>query len=533
MSATLPGAAEQTDAGQMSGKTIILISALMASMLLAALDQTVVTTALPVIAAKVGVIQQLPWAVTAYMLAMTVVTPVYGKLSDSYGGKPLLIAAVTVFVAGSLAAGLSQGMAELVAARVVQGAGAGGIITLTFSIGSSVIPPRDVGKYQGYSGMVWSLATLGGPVLGGYLAGHGLWRWVFLINVPVGLGAIVVAVTMLELARPADPRPADYPGACLLVAAASCLLLVMVWGGQRYAWGSVQVVALAAGTAMLAAAFVIRELRVPAPLLDLRFFGDRMVTVSVAASFLVGVAMFAIVLFLPVYLQVVKGIPAQTSGVYVLPLWGAVTVSSFATGFAVYKTGSYKEVIIGGSALIAIGAYLFTYLRTGSGNGLLFGAEVVFGAGLGAVISKLIMTVQNTVSREDMGTGIAATQFFRELGSSIGTAIFGALFVARLGYWRPRLLPHGSGASVLRLRADLLRVDPAVMDQLRTSAPARFHTVAQMVALSLRPDLLVAVPFAVLAFGVLWLLPRRPLRGQEWEAPVDSHSDNAAPQPGK
>lgn len=183
----------------------------MASMLLAALDQNVVTTALPVIAAKLGVIQQLPWAVTAYILAMTAVTPLYGKLSDSYGGRPLLIAAVTIFVAGSLAAGLSQGIAELVAARAVQGAGAGGIITLTCSIGSSVIPPRNVGKYQGYSGMVWSLATLAGPVLGGYLAEHGLWRWVFFLNVPVGLGAIVVAATVLELPGSPQPRRVDYP----------------------------------------------------------------------------------------------------------------------------------------------------------------------------------------------------------------------------------------------------------------------------------------------------------------------------------
>jgi EmrB/QacA subfamily drug resistance transporter len=490
----------------------------MASMLLAALDQNVVTTALPVIAAKLGVIQQLPWAVTAYILAMTAATPVYGKLSDIYGGKPLLIAAVSIFIAGSLAAGLSQGIAELVAARAVQGAGAGGIITLTFSIGSSVIPPRDVGKYQGYSGMVWSLATLGGPVIGGYLAEHGLWRWVFFLNVPVGLGAIVVAATMLDLAGSRQRRFADYPGICLLVAAASCLLLVMVWGGQQYAWGSAQVVALAVASAVLAAAFVIRELTVSAPLLDLRFFGDRMVTVSVAASFLAGAAMFAVVLFLPIYLQLVKGIPPGTSGVYVLPLWGAVTVSSFATGFAVYKTGSYKAVIIGGSALIAIGVYLFTYVGTASGNGLIFGSEVVFGAGLGAVISKLIMTVQNTVSHEEMGTAVAATQFFRELGGAIGAAVFGAVFAARLAYWRARLLPSGSGASVLRLRADLVRVDPAVADQLRTSAPALFRTLAEMVASSLRPELLVSVPLAVLAVLVICLLPRRPLHGEDWKS---------------
>jgi EmrB/QacA subfamily drug resistance transporter len=518
MLATPSVTAEHAVAGQMNGKTIVLISALMASMLLAALDQNVVTTALPVIAGKLGAIQQLPWVLTAYILAMTAATPVYGKLSDSYGGKPWLIAAVSIFIAGSLAAGFSQGIAELVAARAVQGVGAGGIITLTFSIGSSVIPPRDVGKYQGYSGMVWSLATLGGPVLGGYLAEHGLWRWVFFLNVPVGLGAIVVAVTVLKLAGPSHPRPIDYLGTCLLVAAASCLLLVMVWGGQQYAWGSAQVVALAVATVVLAAAFVIRELTASAPLLDLRFFGDRMVTVSVAASFLVGVAMFAVVLFLPIYLQVVKGIPAGTSGVYVLPLWGAVTVSSFATGFAVYKTGSYRGVITGGSALIALGVCLFAFIGTGSGNGLIFGSEVVFGAGLGGVISKLIMTVQNTVSREEIGTAVAATQFFRELGGAMGTAIFGAVFAARLGYWRQQLLPRGSGASALRLRADLVRVDPTVVDQLRTNAPALFHTVARMVTLSLRPELLVAVPFAVLAFLVTWLLPRRSLQGEEWKS---------------
>lgn len=497
---------------------MVVIAALMASMLLAALDQNVVTTALPVIAAKVGVIAQLPWVVTAYVLAMAAATPVYGKLSDSHGGKPLLIAAVAIFVVGSLMAGFSQGMAELVVARAIQGAGAGGIITLTFSVGSSIIPPREVGKYQGYSGMVWALATLGGPVLGGYLAGHGLWRWVFFLNVPVGLAAIVVSATVLRLPAPVQRRPVDYPGACLLAAAAGCLLLVMVWGGQQYAWGSVQVVALAVAAAVLAVAFAVRELTVPEPLLDLRFFGDRMVTVSVAASLLVGVAMFGVVLFLPIYLQVVKGIPAATSGVYLLPLWGAVTVSSFATGYAVYKTGSYKEVIIGGAALIAIGIGLFTYVGADSGNGLIFGAEIAFGAGLGGVISKLIMTVQNTVNRAEMGTAIAATQFFRELGGAIGTAAFGAVFAARLAYWHSRLLPAGLGAGDPRLRASLIRVDPTVVGQLRTSQPALFHAVARMVALSLRPALLIAVPFAVLAFVVVWLLPRRPLQGEEWES---------------
>jgi EmrB/QacA subfamily drug resistance transporter len=503
----------------------------MASMLLAALDQNVVTTALPTIAGRLGGIAGLSWAVTAYLLAMTAATPLYGKLSDRRGGKPVLLAAIAIFVAGSLGAGLSQNMAELTGARAVQGAGAGGIIAMTFTIGSSVIPPRQIGRYQGYSGILWSLATLTGPLIGGSLAQHGAWRWIFFLNVPVGLAALAITATALRLPGHRRHHRTDYPGAALLMAAAACLLLVTAWGGQRYAWGSWQIVGLACAGAVIAAAFVIRQRYAAEPLLALPLLADPVLAVCVAASFLVGLAMFAVVLFLPVYLQVVKGIAAGTSGVFLLPLWGAVTLASFTTGFLIAKTGRYKGIIVAGTALIALGSYLFAGLGPGTSSAVIFGCEAIVGCGLGAVISKLIMAAQNAVERTDLGTAISATQFFRELGGALGTALFGAVFAARLGYWRQRLLPHAAVAYAPGTRAPAasIQVNPGSAERLRATAPLLYHEVGRMVTLALHPVFLLAVPFAAAAFAVAWLLPRRHLKDAGWRAADAGPEDETTP----
>ncbi len=524
-------AAEAATAQWAGRRLATLVAALMASMLLAALDQNVVTTALPTIAGTLGGIGALSWTVTAYLLAMMAATPLYGKLSDQYGGKRLLLIAIAVFVAGSLAAGLSQNMAELVAARAVQGAGAGGIIAMTFTIGSSVIPPRRVGRYQGYSGIIWTLATLTGPLIGGSLAQHGSWRWIFFLNVPVGLAALAITASLLKLPAARRPGRADYPGAVLLIAAAVCLLLVTAWGGQRYAWGSWQIIGLAAASVACGTGFVVRERYAPEPLLALRLFRDPVIAVSVASSFLVGLAMFAAVLFVPVYLQVVKGIPAGTSGVFLLPLWGAVTVSSFATGFLIAKTGRYKGIIVAGSAMIALGCYLFSAADARTGSGVIFVDEAILGAGLGAVISKLIMAVQNAAARKDLGAAVSATQFFRELGGSLGTAIFGAVFAARLGYWRQQLLPSQAIPHAPQLKGAVLQVDPASVDRLRVTAPLIYHDVSRMLVLSLHPVFLLAVPFAVAAVAVSWLLPRRQLRSRGWQASTGPEDGTRSAQP--
>jgi MFS transporter len=239
------------------------------------------------------------------------------------------------------------------------------------------------------------------------------------------------------------------------------------------------------------------------------------IAVSVTTSFLVGLAMFAVVVFLPVYLQVVKGIPAGTSGVFLLPLWGAVTFSSFATGFWIAKTGRYKGIIVGGTALIALGSYLFAYANASTPSSVVFGYEAIVGCGLGAVISKLIMAVQNTARPADLGTAISATQFFRELGGSLGTAIFGAVFAARYGYWQQRILP---GGGVPAAKGSLVQVNPASVDRLRATSPVLYHQVGQVLVQSLHPVFLLAVPFGVAAFAAACLLPRRRLHNEGWQA---------------
>lgn len=496
---------------------MILLVALMLSMLLAALDLSAVTTALPTIAGRLGGFQQLPWVVTVYLLAMTVATPLYGKLSDARGPKPMVLFAIATFVVGSMLTGLSQDMAMLIAFRAVQGIGAGGVIAIWFTIGGHVVPPRDAGRYQWYNGIVWSLATVAGPLVGGVLTQHVSWRWIFFINVPVGIAAFIATATLLKLPAVEGRREheIDYPGVALIVGSASCLFLVTVWGGQRYAWHSAAIVLLAAAGAALAAAFVIRERYAAEPLLSLALFRNPVVAVALGVTFLMGLVMFTASVFLPMYLQILKGMPPLNAGEFLLPMWVAVTLASFVTGAMITKTGRYKLVMLLGTALVVVSMYQFSRLGRHTPDWAVLGDEILMGCGLGSVISKLITVIQNVVDRGDLGAGISASQFSRELGGALGTAIYGAVLAARLAYWRPRLLPASALAPAPSASGANLYRDPASIDRLRVSAPAIYHGLTEMLDRSLHAVYLIALPLAAAAFLLTWLLPKRPLQDRE------------------
>jgi EmrB/QacA subfamily drug resistance transporter len=508
--------------GMTRRQVTVFLAVLMLSMLLAALGQNGVATALPTIAGKLGGLAQLSWVVTAYLLAMTVATPLYGKLSDLYGPKPLLLIAIASFTVGSLLAGFSQNIGELVAARVVQGVGAGGVITMTFTIGGHVISPRQAGRYQGYSGVVWSLATFAGPPVGGLLTQAASWRWVFFVNVPFGVAAFVATIVLLRLPVTADGttapgagrRQVDYAGAALMVAAAVCVLLVTVWGGQRYSWGSPWVVGPAVAAVVLAVLFVLRERSTPDPVLVLSLLRKPLVGTGLAITFLVGLAMFAASVFLPMYLQVVKGIQPAKAGVFLLPMWGVMTVASFLSGWIIAKTGRYKPFLIAGTGAITLALFLFSRLGADSSRLAIFGVEALMGAGLGVVISKLIMAIQNVSDREDLGATISATQFFRELGGTFGTAIFGAVLAARLDFWGPRLLPASAGGASTGSGASRY-ADPATIEALRGTQPTLYHGLVDMLDRSLHVVYLTAVPLAAAAFLLTWLLPKPQLQDDD------------------
>ncbi len=529
-----PAAPPRPESPAMTHRQIMIVmSTLMLSMLLAALGQNGVATALPTIAGKLGGLQQLSWVVTAYLLAMTAATPLYGKLSDLRGPKPMLLFAIATFVAGSMLAGLSQDMGELIAARAVQGVGAGGVIAMGFTMVGHVVPPRETGRYHGYNGITWSLATVAGPLVGGFLTQHASWRWIFYINVPVGLVAFAATVILLKLPARRRFHKVDYTGAALIVASASCLLLVTVWGGQQYPWRSAVIIGLAVAGVALAAAFVMRERYAAEPILARSLFRNPVVSVALAAIFLVGLAMFAAGVFLPMYLQVVKAIPPASAGLFLLPMWIAVTAASFITGWVIARTGRYKAIIILGTALITLSMYLLSRLDAGTPDWVIFGDEALMGCGLGSVISKLIMAIQNVVDRKDLGAAISATQFFRELGGAFGTAIFGAVLAARLDYWRPRLLsaqalarvPHGTGTSLYK--------DPQSIRGLQATAPALYHGLIEMLVRSLHVVYLTAIPLAAAALVLTWLLPRPRLQNREaWHARSQDNAARPGRQPG-
>lgn len=480
-----------------------VLAALMLTLLLAALDQTIVSTALPTITSELGGLAHLSWVVTAYLLAATASTPIWGKISDLYGRKLLLQAAVVLFVISSALAGLSQTMGALIATRALQGLGGGGLMVLVMAVLADLVPPRERGRYSGMFGAVFGLASIVGPLLGGFFTEELSWRWIFYINLPLGVAAFLVLGAVLHLPRHRSRHTIDWLGAAVLVAGVTALLLVTVWGGREYDWLSPQVLSLAAVGVAALAVFVWQELRAREPIVSMSLFRNRVFTVTSAIGFLVGFAMFGAIVYLPIYLQVVTGSPPTRAGLELLPLMAGLVTTSIASGLIIARTGRYKIFPVVGTALATLGLFLLSRLGTDTPYWQIALGMLVLGTGIGNVMQVLLLAVQNAVPVSELGAATSASAFFRSIGGSFGTAVFGAVWAGRLAAELDRALPPGARpAGDVTSSLGAIRALPAAVQESVLAAFAR----------SIDTTFLVAVPIMALGVVLALLLPEVPLR---------------------
>lgn len=490
------------------GNVLVSIGALLLGMLLAALDQTIVSTALPTIVSDLGGLEHLSWVVTAYLLASTAATPLWGKLGDQYGRKRLFQIAIVIFLVGSALCGMSQNMAQLIAFRAVQGLGGGGLMVLSMAIVGDIVSPRDRGRYQGLFGGVFGATSVLGPLLGGVFTEHLSWRWVFYVNLPVGVVALVVIASALRIPRKSTRHVIDYLGTFLIASVATCLVLVASLGGNTWGWGSAQIVGLALLGVVLTCAFVAVERRAAEPVLPLKLFRVRTFALSAVISFIVGFAMFGAMTYLPTFLQVVQGVSPTMSGVHMLPMVVGMLLASTVSGQIVSRTGRWKVFPVAGTGVTTLGLLLLHQMDVDSSTWEMSLYFFVFGLGLGLVMQVLVLIVQNAVSYEDLGVATSGATFFRSIGASFGVAIFGTVFAGRLDdklveAFRGVRLP--SGVSLEGLEADprdIARLPGALR-------PAALEAYAS----SITDVFLYAAPVALLGFVLAWFLREDRLRG--------------------
>jgi EmrB/QacA subfamily drug resistance transporter len=481
-----------------------VFAALMLGMFLAALDQTIVSTALPTIVGDLGGLNHLSWVVTSYLLASTVSTPIYGKLGDVLGRKPVFLAAILIFLAGSMLAGLSQSMSELIGFRALQGIGAGGLMVGAQAIIADIVPPRERGRYMGLIGSVFAVASVAGPLLGGFFVDALSWRWVFYVNLPVGALAILIVIFRLHLHTPTVRHRIDYPGAALLTGAVGALILLATWGGSEYAWGSPTIVALASAGIALLAAFVWWEGRAAEPILPLSLFRSSIFSISSGMGFAIGMAMFGAIIFIPLFLQLVYGATPTSSGLRMLPLMAGLLVASIASGRAISKIGRYKVFPIAGTAILVLGMYLLSRLAAGTAAWLASVYMLVVGVGLGLVMQVLVLVVQNDARPGNIGVATSTATFFRSVGGAFGVAVFGTIFSARLSHQ----LAHLPRSIVARLGSGI-HLSPAAAEQLPPAVHADFlHAFAH----ALHGVFVYGTAIAMVPFALSWLLKEVPLR---------------------
>jgi EmrB/QacA subfamily drug resistance transporter len=458
----------------------VAFAAILLAMLPAVLDQTILATALPVIARRLGRVSDVSWVVSAYVVAAAATTPLWGKLGDRHGRKRLLEVALVVFVGASALCGMAQDITELVVLRALQGTAAGGLMTLAMASVGDLVAPRERGRYQGYIAAAFAVATIVGPLIGGLLVEHVSWRAVFYVNLPLGL----VALAALRLHLPApdvDPPRGrlDVVGAGLLAGATAGLMLTCIWGGGRYAWGSAPIVALIATTLGLSVLLVLRERGAADAIVPLALLRTRVVAVASAGLFLATAALFAITVFVPLFLQTTTGATPTEAGLLLVPAMLGITVSTTLSGRSIGRTGRYKRFPLTGLALMSAALALLAAFAThpsqvATGIGL-----AVFGLGFGMVTQILVVAVQNSVERRELGIATATTAFFRGLGGAIGAAALGAVFAGQAGIYA------GSAAG---------------------------HTLRSQVIDGVQAVFLVAAPLAALALAIVLLLPETPLK---------------------
>ena len=481
--------------------TLAALAALVLVLLLAVLDQTIVAIALPTIVRELGELSHLSWVVTAYLLASTIVAPLYGKLGDMYGRKIVLQIAIVVFLVGSVLCGLSQTTAQLVLARGLQGIGGGGLIVTATAVVGDLVPPRERGRYQGIFGAVFGIATIVGPPLGGLLVDHLSWRWIFYINLPTGAVALFLVGAILRSRTPEQRRTIDYLGAISLSVALTAIVLCTSLGGTAIAWASLSVTGLLVLAIAGTITFIVAEIRADDPILPLGLLRNGTFAIACAVTLIINVSLLGSVTYLPVYLQVVKGQNPSASGLQLLPMMLGMIVTSVASGQIISRWGHLKPFPIAGTAIMAIGLAMLSCLSSANPIWQTSGAAAVVGLGLGMVTQVLVLAAQNSVDFKDLGVATAGTALFRSLGGALGVAIFGAIFANEL-------------------HTHLGNVAPADSDMISAAASSRLatldrgmHTVyIESVAAALRPIFIFAAGTAAIACVLACFLPQHPLQ---------------------
>jgi EmrB/QacA subfamily drug resistance transporter len=499
-----PGAAGGVAASGRRREILLVLPGLLLALILAMLDQTVVSTALPRIVGDLGGVTHLSWVVTAYVLASTVVTPLYGKLGDLYGRKRWLIAAIVIFLAGSALSGLAHSMDQLIAFRGLQGLGAGGLMVGVFATIGDLVSPRERGQYMGFMMAAMMVAMVAGPLVGGYITDSLSWRWIFYINMPVGGAALLYLTATLRLPHRKIQHKIDYLGAGVLAVAVTSIVLLTTWGGSQYAWGSAPIIGLGVLAIVAVAAFLLAEARAAEAVLPLHVFRNRNFSLASGMSFLAGVAMLGALTFLPLYQQTVQHLSAVGSGLMLIPMMLGATLTSLAGGQIMTRTGRYKALPIIGSAVMATALYLLTGLGVTTSrvtSGLFY---VILGVGMGCLMQTTSVIVQNSVKPTDMGVASSARMFFQQIGGSMGVALFGAVFARRLTDAMSARLPS------VHLNTSGGSFDPRTVNRL--PAPIR-HDVFYAIAHAIQGVFFWAAPSAVVLFALACLIKEVPLRG--------------------
>jgi EmrB/QacA subfamily drug resistance transporter len=484
---------------------MILLPGLLMAMLLAMLDQMIVSTALPTIVGDLGGATHLSWVVTAYILASTITTPFYGKLGDMYGRKKFFIFAIAVFLVGSALSGMAHSMAELITYRSIQGLGAGGLMVGAMATLGDIVPPRERGKYMSYFMVVMMGATVGGPLVGGWITTAISWRWIFYINLPLGGAALIYLIFVMKLPAHRVERKIDYLGGTLLGVLATAVILVLTWGGSQYQWGSPVIMSMIGLAVVALAAFLVTEQRAAEPMLPLHLFKIRNFSVTMVLTTFVGLGLFGAMTFLPFYQQTIQGASPTMSGLLMVPLMVGSMVTSVVAGVLTSKTGKYRIYPIIGGLGMAAGMYLLSRVGLHTSRVTTGIDYVVLGLGMGCLMQMMSLIAQNSVELKDIGVATSARMFFQQMGGSLGVAAFGAIFAHKLS---AALGPLGKSAGASSGSASL---DPATVNQLPAAVrEVMFNGIAQAV----HSVFLWALPFSVAVFLLALLIKEVPLRGR-------------------